>query len=169
MAKKCCVFIDGNNLFHSARQAGTEIDYHALLNVIVPEDYDIQYAKFYTGVDESADRQRGFLHWMRRNNFRVFTKPVKSDSQGNRRAHLECEIVTDLMQSVNHCDAVILVSGDEDFSYTLNILASMGKRVILAGFKSSMANKILDAADEFIELDDRIDEISKRNGVDYTE
>jgi uncharacterized LabA/DUF88 family protein len=98
---------------------------------------------------------------MRRNGFRVFAKPVKSDRDNVRRAHLETEIATDLMASLNHCDTVILVSGDEDFAYTLNMIASHGKRVVVAGFKASMANKALDAADLFIDLEDRVAAIAK--------
>ena len=74
---RCAVFIDGNNIFHSARQLGFEVDYSRLLNLLVGRDRELLRAFFYTGVDETADRQRGFLHWMRRNGFRVVQKPVK--------------------------------------------------------------------------------------------
>ena len=73
---RCAVFIDGNNIFHSARQLGFEVDYAKLLAVLVGKDRELLRAFFYTGVDEGADRQRGFLHWMRRNGFRVIQKPT---------------------------------------------------------------------------------------------
>ncbi|HNX95966.1 MAG TPA: NYN domain-containing protein, partial [Holophaga sp.] len=71
---RCAVFIDGNNIFHSARQLGFEVDYSRLLTALVGKDRELLRAFFYTGVDEGADRQRGFLHWMRRNGFRVVQK-----------------------------------------------------------------------------------------------
>ena len=91
---RCAVFIDGNNIFHSARQLGFEVDYSRLLSLLVGRDRELLRAFFYTGVDETADRQRGFLHWMRRNGFRVVQKPVKLERDGTRRARLEVEMPT---------------------------------------------------------------------------
>lgn len=158
---RCAVFIDGNNLFHSARGLGFEVDYLKLLNVLVGRDRELLRAFFYTGVDENAERQRGFLHWMRRNGFRVIQKPVKQERDGSRRARLEVEITTDMLAYADKVDLIILVSGDEDFAYPLNTLASRGIRVEVAGFRSAMANKVMDAADRIIDLDSLSDRFRK--------
>ena len=153
MNGKTCIFVDGNNIFHSAMQAGIQIDYSKLLAVL-DEDRTSTKAVFYTGSDENADKQRSFLHWMTRNGWRVVKKPVKQDRDNVRRAHLEMEIATDMMNSViNGCTTIILVSGDEDFAYTLSKIQDRDVRVIVAGYRNAMANKLLDVADEFIELD----------------
>ena len=157
---RCAVFIDGNNLFHSARQAGFEVDYLRLLAELT-EGKELLRAFFYTGVDEGADRQRGFLHWMRRNGFRVVQKAVKPEKDGSRRARLEVEIATDMLSYAGDIDLAILVSGDEDFAYPLEALARKGVRVEVAGFRTAMANKVLDAADRFIELDGLADRLKK--------
>jgi uncharacterized LabA/DUF88 family protein len=150
---RCAVFIDGNNIFHSARQLGFEVDYSRLLSLLLGRERELLRAFFYTGVDESADRQRGFLHWMRRNGFRVVQKPVKQERDGTRKARLEVEITTDMLSYSDKVDLVILVSGDEDFAYPLNVLAQKGIRIEVAGFRGATANKVMDAADRFIELD----------------
>ena len=166
---RCAVFIDGNNIFHSARQLGFEVDYAKLLAVLVGKDRELLRAFFYTGVDEGADRQRGFLHWMRRNGFRVVQKPVKLERDGTRRAHLEVEITTDLLTYADKVDSIILVSGDEDFAYPLNALAQKGVRVEVAGFRSAMANRVMDAADRYIELDLLTDKFRKESGGEEDE
>lgn len=157
---RCIVFIDGNNLFHSAKQLGLELDYGKLLAHLA-EGRELVRAFFYTGVDESADRQRGFLHWLRRNGFRVVQKPVKTEKDGSRRARLEVEIATDLLANAGSADVAILVSGDEDFAYPLQALAQKGVRVEVAGFRSAMANRVMDAADRYHELDAALDRIRK--------
>lgn len=149
---RCAVFIDGNNVFHSARQQGFEVDYARLLAHLL-EGRELLRAFFYTGVDENADRQRAFLHWMRRNGFRVVQKPVRVEKDGSRRARLEVEITTDLMAYAGKVDLIILVSGDEDFAYPLQVIAQQGTRVEVAGFRSTTANRLLDAADRFIDLE----------------
>lgn len=163
---RCAVFIDGNNIFHSARQLGFEVDYSKLLSLLVGRDRELLRAFFYTGVDEGADRQRGFLHWMRRNGFRVVQKPVKADRDGVRKARLEVEITTDMLAYAEKVDLVILVSGDEDFAYPLQALAQKGVRVEVAGFRSAMANKVMDAADRYIELDQLAERFRKEAGGD---
>jgi len=166
---RCAVFIDGNNIFHSARQLGFEVDYTRLLTVLLGKDRELLRAFFYTGVDEGADRQRGFLHWMRRNGFRVVQKPVKQDRDGTRRAHLEVEIATDMLAYAEKVDLVILVSGDEDFAYPINVLTQKGIRVEVAGFRSAMANKVMDAADRYIELDQLAERFRKEGGTEDDE
>jgi uncharacterized LabA/DUF88 family protein len=166
---RCAVFIDGNNLFHSARQLGFEVDYSRLLAELT-ERHELLRAFFYTGVDENADRQKGFLHWMRRNGFKVVQKSVRTDRDGSRRARLEVEIATDMLAYADVVDLVILVSGDEDFAYPIQALAQKGVRVEVAGFRSAMANRVMDAADRYIELDALIDRFRKENGdEDYRE
>jgi len=157
---RCIVFIDGNNLFHSAKQLGFELDYGKLLAHLC-EGRELLRAFFYTGVDEAADRQRGFLHWLRRNGFRVVQKPVKTEKDGTRRARLEVEIATDRVAYADALDVASLVSGDEDFAYPLQALAQKGGRVEVAGFRSAMASKVMDASDRYHELDAVIDKIRK--------
>ncbi len=157
---RCIVYIDGNNLFHSAKQLGFELDYCKLL-AHLGEGRELLRAFFYTGVDEAADRQRGFLHWLRRNGFRVVQKPVKTEKDGSRRARLEVEIATDLLAYADAMDVAILVSGDEDFAYPLQALAAKGVRVEVAGFRSAMASRVMDASDRYHELDAAIDRIRK--------
>jgi len=159
---KVAIFIDGNNIFHSAVQAGIQIDYVKLLNVLT-EGADYSKAVFYTGSDEGAERQRGFLHWMTRNGFRVVKKPVTQDrATGTRKASLEMELATDMIISVmNGIDTIILVSGDEDFAYPLKRLQERDIRIVVAGYRNAMANKLLDVADVFVELDSPSIDIAK--------
>ena len=150
---RVAVLIDGNNIFHSARQISREVDYSLLREFLVGND-ELVRTFFYTGVEEGADRQRGFLHWMRRNGFRVISKAVKLEKDGTRRAHLETEITTDLVSIANYVDRIVLVSGNEDFAYPIQAISQLGVRVEVAGFRDAMANKLLDSADLWIELKD---------------
>lgn len=162
---RLALFIDGNNLYHAAKQQGFEVDYGRLLQELTG-GRDLLRALFYTGVDEQADRQRGFLHWMRRNGYKVIQKPVKLEKDGLRRARLEVEIATDLMAYADKIDQAILVSGDEDFAYPVEALAARGVRVEVAGFRASMSARLLDASDRFIDLDTLAERIRKDAGWD---
>ena len=167
---RVAVFIDGNNLFHAARFHNIDIDYNKLLRVLLG-DGRLLRAFFYTGVDVGAERQQGFLLWMRRNGFRVVQKELKTFYDGTRTANLDVEIAVDMLSLAGRYDTAVLVSGDEDFVYAVNAVAYKGCRVEIAGFRSNTAPKLIDVADYFIDLGEIADKVRKEmsHGVRYDE
>jgi len=157
---RVAVFIDGNNLFHAARFHNIDIDYNKLLRVLLG-DGRLLRAFFYTGVDVGAERQQGFLLWMRRNGFRVIHKELKTFYDGTRKANLDVEIAVDMLSLAGRYDTAVLVSGDEDFVYAVNAVAYKGCRVEVAGFRSNTAPKLIDVADYFIDLGDIAHKVRK--------
>lgn len=157
---RVAVFIDGNNLFHAARFHNIDIDYNKLLRVLLG-DGRLLRAFFYTGVDAGAERQQGFLLWMRRNGFRVVQKELKTFYDGTRKANLDVEIAVDMLSLAGKYDTAVLVSGDEDFVYAINAVAYKGCRVEVAGFRSNTAPKLIDVADFFIDLGEIGDMVRK--------
>jgi uncharacterized LabA/DUF88 family protein len=157
---RVAVFIDGNNLFHAARFHNIDIDYNKLLRVLLG-DGRLLRAFFYTGVDVGAERQQGFLLWMRRNGFRVIQKELKTFYDGSRKANLDVEIAVDMLSLAGRYDTAVLVSGDEDFVYAVNAVAYKGCRVEVAGFRSNTAPKLIDVADYFIDLGEIADRVRK--------
>jgi uncharacterized LabA/DUF88 family protein len=162
---RVAVFIDGNNLFHAARFHNIDIDYNKLLRLLLG-DGRLLRAFFYTGVDVGAERQQGFLLWMRRNGFRVIQKELKTFYDGTRKANLDVEIAVDMLSLAGRYDTAVLVSGDEDFVYALNAVAYKGCRVEVAGFRSNTAPRLIDVADFFIDLGDLADYIRKDSHTD---
>ena len=167
---RVAVFIDGNNLFHAARFHNLDIDYNKLLRVLLG-DGRLLRAFFYTGVDVGAERQQGFLLWMRRNGFRVVQKELKTFYDGSRKANLDVEIAVDMLSLAGCYDTAVLVSGDEDFVYAVNAVAYKGCRVEIAGFRSNTAPKLIDVADYFIDLGEIADRVRKEviHGPRYDE
>jgi uncharacterized LabA/DUF88 family protein len=157
---RVAVFIDGNNLFHAARFHNIDIDYNKLLRVLLG-DGRLLRAFFYTGVDVGAERQQGFLLWMRRNGFRVVQKELKTFYDGTRKANLDVEIAVDMLSLAGRYDTAVLVSGDEDFVYAVNAVAYKGCRVEIAGFRSNTAPKLIDVSDYFIDLGEIADKVRK--------
>ncbi len=160
---KMAVFIDGNNLFHAARSINIEIDYAKLLGVFCKYG-PVLRAFFYTGVDENASKQQGFLLWMKRNGYKVVQKELKVFPDGTKRANLDVEIVVDMMTLSHSVDTIVLVSGDEDFTYALDSMAKRGRQIMLAGFRVNTSPILMDVADCFLDLETLIDEIVKEGG-----
>jgi uncharacterized LabA/DUF88 family protein len=164
---RVAVFIDGNNLFHAARFHNIDIEYNKLLRILLG-DGRLLRSFFYTGVDAGAERQQGFLVWMRRNGFRVVPKELKTFYDGTRKANLDVEIAVDMLSLAGRYDTAVLVSGDEDFVYAVNAVAYKGCRVEIAGFRSNTAPRLIDVADFFIDLGEIAELIRKDGSVgDY--
>lgn len=163
---KMAVFIDGNNLFHAARSINIEIDYAKLLGVFCKYG-PLLRAFFYTGVDENASKQQGFLLWMKRNGYKVMQKELKVFPDGSKRANLDVEIVVDMMTLSHSVDTIVLVSGDEDFAYALDNMAKSGKQIVLAGFRVNTSPVLMDVIDCFLDLETVLSEIIKEgsNGI----
>ncbi len=157
---RIAIFIDGNNLFHAARTIGIEIDYARLLKLLCNKG-SLLRAFFYTGVDENAAKQQGFLLWMRRNGYRVVQKELKVFPDGTKKANLDVEIAVDMLSLSGKYETAILVSGDEDFAYAVNAVAYKGARVEIAGFRNNTSPKLIDVSDRFIDLDSLIPFIIK--------
>ncbi|MGQ0543537.1 MAG: LabA-like NYN domain-containing protein [Blastocatellia bacterium] len=166
---RVAVFIDGNNLFHAARFHTIDIDYNKLLRILLG-DGRLLRAFFYTGVDVGAERQQGFVLWMRRNGFRVVQKELKTFYDGTRKANLDVEIAVDMLSLAGRYATAVLVSGDEDFVYAINAVAYKGCRVEVAGFRSNTAPRLIDVADFFIDLGDMAElirkDVNQQNGYD---
>lgn len=145
------VFIDGANLFYAALQLGIEIDYVKLLHCLVQGRHFVR-AYFYTGVDPHNDKQQGFLHWMRRNGYRVVAKELIQFPDGSRKANLEVEIAVDMLTLAQHCDTVVLLSGDGDLSYAVNALSYRGVRVEVVSLHAMTSDTLINVADCYTDL-----------------
>ena len=164
---KIGVFIDGNNLFHAARSIGIEIDYTKLLKNFNRYGIILR-AFFYTGVDENASKQQGFLLWMKRNGYKVIQKELKIYPDGSKRANLDVEITVDMLNLSQYVDTIVLVSGDEGFAYALNYLSERGKQIILTGFRANTSPALMDSTDDFFDLESSLSEIVKKSSNNFS-
>src|SRR2546430_8792994 len=92
----------------------------------------ISYAVFClknTSVDAGAERQQGFLLWMRRNGFRVVQKELKTFYDGTRKANLDVEIAVDMLSLACRYDTAVLRS--EEHTSELQSQSNLVCRLLL--------------------------------------
>lgn len=148
---RVAIFIDGANLFYAALQMQIEVDYGRLLAVLT-QGRQLLRAYFYTGVDPHNDRQQGFILWMQRHGYRVVTKDLISMADGSKKANLDIEIAIDMMRLAQHCDTLILLSGDGDLAYAVNAITYQGVRVEVVGLRSMTSDSLVTVADYYQDL-----------------
>lgn len=151
-SQRVVVLIDGSNLFYAASYLNLEIDYVRLLRCLV-NDRRLVRAYFYTGVDRTNEKQQGFLHWMRRNGYRVVAKDLIQFPDGSKKANVQVEIAVDMMTLAEYCDTVVLLSGDGTLAYAANAIAYRGVQVELVSLRTMTSDSLINVVDRYTDLD----------------
>ena len=155
------LFIDGANLYATAKVLGFEIDYRHLLKEFQSRGTLVR-AFYYTAVVEDSDFSsiRPLIDWLDYNGFTVVTKPTKEfvDATGRRkvRGNMDIELAVDAMELAESIDQMVLLSGDGDFRSLVEAVQRRGVRVTVVSTISSQPPMIADElrrqADVFTDL-----------------
>src|ERR1700721_89057 len=118
--ERIALFIDGANLYATAKSLGFDIDYKRLLREFQSRGRLIR-AFYYTALveDQEYSSIRPLIDWLDYNGYAVVTKPTKEfvHSLGRRKVkgNMNSELAVDAMEMAGHIDQIVLFSGDGDF------------------------------------------------------
>lgn len=168
--ERIALFIDGSNLYATAKAVGFDIDYRRLLAWFRKRCRLIR-AVYYTALMEDAEYSpvRPLIDWLDYNGFAVVTKPARefTDSLGRRKikGNMDIEIAVDMMQLADSLDHVVLFSGDGDFRSLVEAVQGKGKKVSVVSTLITRPPMVADdlrrQADQFIDLNDLKAEIGR--------
>ena len=114
--EKIALFIDGANLYATAKSLGFDIDYKRLLREFQSRGYLLR-AFYYTAVieDQEYSSIRPLIDWLDYNGYTVVTKATKEfvDQTGRRKVkgNMDIELAVDAMEIAPHIDQMVLFSG----------------------------------------------------------
>jgi uncharacterized LabA/DUF88 family protein len=160
---RIAIFIDGANLFYAGLQMQIEVDYAKLLAVLT-QGRQLLRAYFYTGVDRQNQKQQGFILWMQRHGYRVVTKDLSTMPDGTKKANLDIEIAIDMMVLSNHCETLILLSGNGSLAYAVDSITYKGVRVEVVGLRAMTSDSLISVADRYTDLASLAPRITKPPG-----
>ncbi|UPJ29753.1 MULTISPECIES: NYN domain-containing protein [unclassified Bradyrhizobium] len=154
-------FIDGANLYATARTLGFDIDYKRLLKAFEGRGTLVR-AYYYTAVieDQEYSSIRPLVDWLDYNGYTVVTKPTKEfvDAGGRRKVkgNMDIELAVHAMELTGHIDEMILFSGDGDFRSLVEAVQRRGVRVTVVSTMASrppmIADELRRQADVFTDL-----------------
>ncbi len=169
-AERVALFIDGANLYATAKALGFDIDYRRLLTLFRGKGQLVR-ALYYTALvdDQEYSSIRPLIDWLDFNGYTMVTKPTKefTDSSGRRKikGNMDIELAVDAMELADHLDHIVLFSGDGDFRSLVEALQHKGKRVSvvssLATTPPMVADELRRQADQFIDLADLQEEVGR--------
>jgi uncharacterized LabA/DUF88 family protein len=158
---KIALFIDGPNLYATAKTLGFDLDYKRMLREFQSRGALLR-AFYYTAVieDQEFSSIRPLIDWLDYNGYTVVTKATKEfiDASGRRKVkgNMDVELAVDAMELAGHIDQMVLFSGDGDFRSLVEAVQRRGVRVTVISTISSQPPMIADElrrqADVFIDL-----------------
>ena len=159
--EKIALFIDGANLYATAKSLGFDIDYKRLLREFQTRGYLVR-AFYYTAVieDQEYSSIRPLIDWLDYNGYTVVTKATKEfvDQTGRRKVkgNMDIELAVDAMEIAPHIDQMVLFSGDGDFRSLVEAVQRRGVRVIVVSTISTqppmVADELRRQADQFVDI-----------------
>jgi uncharacterized LabA/DUF88 family protein len=158
---RIALFIDGANLYATARALGFDVDYKRLLQEFQSRGTLLR-AFYYTTIieDQEYTSIRPLVDWLDYNGYTVVTKPTKEffDASGRRKVKgsMSIEIAVNAMEIAAHIDRMVLFSGDGDFRPLLEAVQRRGVHVTVVSNLTSQPPMVADdlrrQADAFIDL-----------------
>lgn len=170
-SERIALFIDGANLYATAKALGFDIDYKRLLTLFRSKGRLLR-ALYYTALAEDQEYSsiRPLIDWLDYNGYTMVTKPTKefTDASGRRKikGNMDIELTVDAMELSEHLDHIILFSGDGDFRTLVEALQHKGKRVSVISTMNTQPPMVSDElrrqADQFVDLSDMEEAISRQ-------
>jgi uncharacterized LabA/DUF88 family protein len=172
--EKIALFIDGANLYATAKSLGFDIDYKRLLREFQSRGYLLR-AFYYTAVieDQEYSSIRPLIDWLDYNGYSVVTKATKEfvDQNTGRRkvkGSMDIELAVDAMEIAGTIDHMVLFSGDGDFRSLVEAVQRRGVRVTVISTISTqppmVADELRRQADIFLDIVDLQSKIGRDPG-----
>lgn len=151
------VFIDTQNLYHSARDLHERtVNFETLLSVAVAER-ELVRAVAYVVEREGDTGARPFIYKLSTLGYKVRRMNLQLhhvSEQGKPiwEGNWDMGMVADMTRLVDALDVIVLGSGDGDFADMMEVFQERGKRVEVIAFREHTAQKLIDVVDKFTHL-----------------
>jgi uncharacterized protein (TIGR00288 family) len=148
------VFVDVGNMYHSAKNLyNSKLNFGKILESCV-DSRQLVRALAYV-VDSQTEEEKGFFDALEKQGYEIKSKDLQIFIGGAKKGDWDVGIAVDAITIANHLDVVILVTGDGDFIPLVNFLKNnKGCKVEVVAFKQSASTKLIEEADEFLNISD---------------
>ncbi|OGI98357.1 hypothetical protein A3H53_01955 [Candidatus Nomurabacteria bacterium RIFCSPLOWO2_02_FULL_40_10] len=145
------VFIDTQNLYHSARNLyKARVNFGAVVKEVVSGRRLVR-AVAYVITTEAGD-EKNFFEALTKLGIETKTKDLQIFAGGSKKADWDVGLAVDAIKMASRIDCAIIASGDGDFVPLVEYLQTLGVQVEVVSFGQSTSGKLRDVVDDFIDL-----------------
>lgn len=147
------VFVDVQNMYYSARYLyKAKVNFKAILKEAVRERNLIRAIAYVIKAD--VKDEINFFDALKNLGYEVKAKDLQVFYGGAKKGDWDIGIAMDAIELAPKLDAIVIVSGDGDFVPLVQHLKhAIGCYVEVIAFKRSSSQKLIEEADNFIDLD----------------
>ncbi len=151
--QRVSVLVDVANMYHSAKNLfGAKVNFAEVLAAAVAGRRLVRAIAY--AIKSSSQEEEGFFEALGKQGFEVHTKELQVFAGGNKKADWDVGIAVDAIKLADKNDTMVLVTGDGDFTPLVTYLKeTKGCRVELIAFGRTTSGKLLEVADDYINLD----------------
>ncbi len=151
--QRVAVFIDVQNLYHSARAIYQKrVNFKELLSDSVGQRQLIR--AFAYVVRTKTGEEKPFFEALEKLGIEMRVKDLQEYYGGMKKADWDVGIAVDAIKTSQIVDVVVIASGDGDYIPLVEYLKNQGRRVEVIAFGRSTSAKLKEVTDEFIDLDE---------------
>ncbi len=146
------VFVDVQNMYHSAKNLySAKVNFKEVLRAAVAGRKLIR-AVAYVIKSQGAEEQ-SFFEALGKQGFELKMKDLQVFLGGAKKGDWDVGMAIDAIKLADKLDSVILVTGDGDFMPLISYLReNKGCQVEVIAFRETTSSKLIDLADDFIDL-----------------
>ncbi len=147
------VFVDVANMYHSAKNLyGARVNFLEILKVAVAGRKLIRAIAYV--VRSKSIEEAGFFDALGKQGFEVKSKDLQIFAGGMKKADWDVGIAVDAIKLADRLDTVIIVTGDGDYiPLVFYLKENKGCQVEVVAFGKTTSSKLIELADDFIDLD----------------
>lgn len=151
------VFVDVQNLYYSARNIyKKKVNFRSILNHAAKGKSLIRAIAYVIKAD--VKEEANFFDALRSIGFEVKAKDLQVFYGGAKKGDWDIGISMDMIELAPKLDVVVLVSGDGDFiPLVKHVKSALGCFIELMAFGKSCSQKLVEEADNFIDMDEKPD------------
>ena len=147
------IFVDVQNLYYSARNIyKAKVNFKTLLKEAIKGRNLIRAIAYVIKAD--VKDEANFFDALKNIGYEVKAKDLQIFYGGAKKGDWDIGIAMDLIELASRLDAIVLVSGDGDFVPLVNhVKHALGCFVEVMAFGKSCSQKLVEVADNFIDMD----------------
>jgi uncharacterized LabA/DUF88 family protein len=155
------VFLDSSNIHASVKKAfeGKEADHGRLLKLAVADNH------LYRAIAYCINMGNGFDRWKQalgNYGFEFREKELQHFKNGEWKGDVDMEIAMDVWRLIDQINMVVLLTGDGDFTELVKRCKELGKVVRVSGVPGSTSHHLVEAANEFLPIDESMLRVKNR-------
>lgn len=145
------VFVDVQNMYYSAKNVyQAKVDFSKVLFDSVAARKLIRAFAYVIKADVGAEKE--FFEALNKIGFEVKMKELQIFYGGDKKGDWDVGLCMDVIRLIPKIDVMVLVSGDGDYSDLLEYAKSQGVRTEVIAFGQTVSGKLIERADEFIDM-----------------